>query len=371
MIRPRRWPTTFSKKFAWIFIAAALIGASLVAAWPAAHADRLEPRSITITDSAPSGGSVPSGPGSGTGVTYQVSVRTTNTAQSLVIDFCASTPIIGDTCTTPAGLDFSAATLVPVSGSMSSWTLTPAATHVQLSGASAAPGVQTFNLEGVTNPNYVGSFYARIYTFADSNPATDGYSGSTSVGSYIDYGGVALSTSNLLQISAQVPPYIIFCTGVVISSYDCSSASGSYINFGNLSPSYTSSGSSQILVATNAKDGYSVTDTGTTFTSGNNIIQQLASPDISRPGTSQFGFNLRANDTPAVGADVSGPGTGQPAAGYDQPDFYKFQDGDVIASASNFNDYRRYTVSYIVNVSKDQPAGVYVSTMTYIGLGNF
>jgi hypothetical protein len=92
---------------------------------------------------------------------------------------------------------------------------------------------------------------------------------------------------------------------------------------------------------------------------------------VSRPGLPQFGFNLRANSSPAGGSDPIGPGVGTPQAGYNQPNIYRFVNGDVIASTTAPDDIRQYTASYLVNVSAAQPAGIYVSTVTYVCLANF
>jgi hypothetical protein len=64
---------------------------------------------------------------------------------------------------------------------------------------------------------------------------------------------------------------------------------------------------------------------------------------------------------------------GRPTPDYALPDTFKFVSGDIVAD-SNFNtagnpdasDAQIYTVSYIANVPGSQPAGTYVSTLTYI-----
>jgi hypothetical protein len=197
------------------------------------------------------------------------------------------------------------------------------------------------------------------------------YASSDGSGNASDYGGIAFSIVNAITITAEVPPYLIFCTAITISTYDCASADGNYIDFGALSSSHASSGSSQFMVATNAGDGYAISVNGTTLTSGNNVITPLSNGDVSRPGTSQFGFNLVANSTPADGQAVNGPGTTQPVNDYAQANTYRFVPGDTLVSSDSTNEVRRFTSSYIVNVPVTQPAGVYVSTITYICLANF
>ena len=56
--------------------------------WNNVLAAQMSSRSITMSDSAESGGAIATGVGSGTNVTYKVSFTTSNTANSLIIDFC-------------------------------------------------------------------------------------------------------------------------------------------------------------------------------------------------------------------------------------------------------------------------------------------
>ena len=123
-----------------------------------AGASQLTSRSITLSDSGQSGGAITTGVGSGTNVTYQFSFTTTQAAQSMVIDFCNTTPLIGDTCTAPVGMNATAGALVGVTGNITSpgWTITTTATQIKLAkgtGAAATSGVQQFNITGITNPS--------------------------------------------------------------------------------------------------------------------------------------------------------------------------------------------------------------------------
>jgi hypothetical protein len=107
------------------------------------------------------------------------------------------------------------------------------------------------------------------------------------------------------------------------------------------------------------------------MTSGTSSIPGLSSGDVSRPGTSQFGINLTTNATPPVGASVSGPGSGGVSPSYGIADRFRFNAGEQLASGPSVSDYRKYTVSYIANIAKAQPPGIYVSTLTYICMANF
>lgn len=287
------------------------------------------------------------------------------TVGSVRAQFCSNDPLIGYPCTAPSGFDISHATLASQTG-MTGFSIDAADTTANVLVLSRAPaaapaGNSTYTLTGVTNPNTAGSYYVRLETFASTDAS----------GGDVDYGGLAFAIGTGVSISTTVPPYLLFCTGVTIQPYDCSTATGDYIDYGELSATQTSTGHTQFLVATNAKNGYTTWVTGTTLTSGNNVIPALSTGDVSRPGVSQFGLNLRANSTPPMGNDVQGSGGGMVAAAYDTPDFYRFNSGDIVASSLSADDYRLYTASYVVNISKDQPPGVYVSTITYVTLANF
>lgn len=317
---------------------------------------RLGSRSVQLGDSSIS---------ARTNYTLSFAGQSGGTVGSVRAQFCANDPLIGTPCTAPSGFNISSATLGSQSG-MTGFTIDTTATTANVLVLSRAPapapaGNSAYVLSGVINPSVAGSYYVRLETFASSDAS----------GSDVDYGGLAFAIGARVNISTYVPPYLLFCAGVAIQPYDCSTASGNYIDFGELSSNQTSTGHTQLLIATNADNGYTVWVMGNTLTSGNNTIPALTTSDVSRTGVSQFGLNLRANSTPPTGTDVQGAGSGAVAGGYNTPDFYRFNSGEAIASSPGPDDYRLYTASYIVNIAKTQPAGVYVSTITYVGLANF
>lgn len=320
-----------------------------------AYSAELGDRSLRLSDSSVSAQT-----------TYQVSlaVTTPGVFGSIALEFCSNDPIPGQPCTAPSGFDATTASLSSQTGASGfSIDSSSTANRLVLGRAPVAAGADAlqFVFNGITNPSAPGSYFVRLQTFA-SNDAT---------GQDTDYGGLVFSINNPIAITATVPPYLLFCTGLTIGNFNCANAAGDTIDFGNLSSIRALSGSSQLLVATNAANGYNVTAFGTTLTSGNNIISPLATGDVSRPSTSQFGLNLRANSTPAIGNDPAGPGVGQPTAGYGQPNRFRFASGDTIISSPDPDNVRLYTASYMVNVAATQPAGVYASTITYIALANF
>ncbi len=289
---------------------------------------------------------------------------TPTTLGSIDIQFCANDPVPGNPCTTPSGFNASGAVLASQNG-QTGFSIGAGSTAHEIvltrTPGAALPGSSEYHFTGVINPDSPGSYFVRLQTYASAD----------ATGPSTDYGGIAFAILNNLSISATVPPFLIFCTGVTISGLNCANAQGDFIDLGNLSTSSARSGSSQMLVGTNAGNGYNITVSGTTMTSGNNVIAAIASNNVSRPGTAQFGFNLRTNSAPAVGRDPTGPGTGVPVANYNQPNFYRFNTGDTLVSNPGPDDLREFTASYIVNVPNVQAPGVYVSTLTYIALATF
>lgn len=289
----------------------------------------------------------------------------TNPVGSVVVEFCSNTPIPGDSCTFPTGFSASAVSLTDQTGETGfSIHANSTANRIVLSRVPAVnpTGVpSTYDFSNITNPSANGSYFVRMSTLS----STDGS------GVDIQNGGTVIYINNSLNVSGEVPPYLSFCVAVTITSFDCSTATNYFIDFGNFSTSSSSHATSQFVSASNAVSGYSVTVTGTTLTSGLNTIPALTIPTSSSPGTSQFGMNLRQNTIPANGSDVVGPGTATPTANYNLPNLFTFNNGDIIASVNHSDDLRKFTVNYLTNISSSQAGGVYTTTISYICLANF
>lgn len=291
-------------------------------------------------------------------------IKTAGTLGSIVAQFCANDPLVGRPCTAPIGLDLNSTAITSQQGP-GDFSKSSSSTVNELvftrTPSSVGTGRISFDLEDIINPSSAGSYYIRIMTYASSD----------ATGPMIDSGGLAFAINNEFTATAVVPPYLVFCTGVTIPGLNCSNARGDYIDFGELSPTQARKGSSQMLVASNAAQGYTIYMGGTTLISGNNIISELIGNDVSRPGVGQFGINLRANSSPSVGSEPAGPGNGVPTTNYGQTNRFRFVSGESLATYPAPDDIRQYTVSYIVNVPSTQPSGVYVSTLTYVCLANF
>ncbi len=231
--------TTVLRRIACLMLVSLLIVAGLpVLGKQHVSALQLSSRSIQLSDASTSGNvNITSGVGSGVGVKYRVSFTSKVKANSVVIDFCKQSPIVNDTCTSPAGMTAAAGALTGVTGkinAVNNWSVTATAGQLKLknttpgasvdsisqTGTTLAPvsEVQVFDIANVTNPNLTActvvgvtncTFYARIYTYADNAWGT--YVSPTSAGNTVDYGGLALSTSTVISITARVQESLTFC----------------------------------------------------------------------------------------------------------------------------------------------------------------
>lgn len=318
-------------------------------------AAQLQQRGLRLSNSVP-----------GATSNYEISMTllTADTLGSIKVEFCSNLALLYYPCVAPAGFDVSGASVASQSG-VSGFTVDPSTTAniLVLSRAAApvAPGPAVITLSGVINQSVEGASFARYYTHATTD----------ATGPVTDDGAVAYSLNAAFGVSAEVPPYLTLCIGVVITNNDCSVVEGNFLQMGEFRTNRASSGQSQIAITTNAESGYTLRIVGQTMTSGNNVLPAMSSPGPSRVGSSQFGINLRANTNPASGTDPVGPGVGMPTGDYGQANFFKFASGDIIASGSGYEDLRKFTVTYLVNINRNQPPGFYTSSFSYIGLGNF
>lgn len=296
---------------------------------------------------------------------FQFTYPSTSVVGSVVFQYCDGGALLSMPCNAPAGLDVSGASLAAQSGNtgFSIDTGNSTASKIVLTRAPVAglAIASTYDFDNITNPSAPNATtYIRISTY----PSTDG------TGPDNDDGAVAFATINPFQIGANVPPFLKLCVGIVVSD-DCTSISGNTLDVGTLSTSAARAGTSQFSGGTNSVTGFNIYTLGTTMTSGNNVIPAINPAKGSQVGTSQFGLNLRANTNPSVGQNPQGPGTASPQSGYNTPNLFKFQNGDIITSSNIPTNFRRMTVSYMVNISPTQPAGVYATTITYLGVAQF
>lgn len=319
-----------------------------------AHASQLLDRAIVVGSSLPS---------INTRHDFSFTIATVGTIGSIEFEYCTNSPLVGSPCTVPAGLNVSAAVITSQAGE-TGFSIDPATTNNRIvitrapSANSAIPVSYVFS--NITNQSTSReTVFVRMSSFA----STDG------TGPRTDDGTVAYSTADNVTVSGYVPPFLIFCVGVTVAG-NCSSANGQSLNFGELKSKQPSFLTSQFAGATNDPGGYSTFVNGLTMTSGTNIIPALSTPQPSQIGVSQFGMNLNVNTNPSVGNSPSGIGSSVVDIDFSQPNLFVFKN-QVITTSTTSTDFNLFTASYIVNVSPNQPAGIYNTTLTYIATAAF
>jgi hypothetical protein len=322
---------------------------------PSAEAADFQNRSIRL--SSPSAGEA-------SNHTFSFTNPTVSVVGSIVLQYCANSPLFIDPCAAPAGLDATAASLASQTGNVGFVKdASSTASRIVLSRAPAGSLSinSSYTLNNVINPTLADqTFFGRISMHASSDGS----------GPAIDQGAVAFSTSGSFNIGAYVPPFLIFCVGVTVAP-DCSSTTGNLIDFGVLAPTITALATTQFAGATNDFTGYQVFVNGQTMTSGNNAIPELTIPGSSSQGVSQFGLNLRLNNAPVVGNNPSGSGTAVVDPKYNTSNLFAFGDGDKVVSSPITTDFNVFTQSYLVNVSALQKPGVYATTLLYTAVASF
>lgn len=335
----------------------ALLLVLFVFAIPAGATTRFENRSLFMNSTTP-----------GEATSYRISLdyMTLEPVGSLDMKFCVS-PIPYDPCVKPTGLNISAAALSAQMGETGFTATILSDTQIRLSRTStmiAGTGSRSsYTLSNIVNPtDQTQAFSIRLASYSSSN----------ATGSLVDFGSVRGQVGEGITITTQVPPMLIFCAAQQVDE-NCFDTNGTYFSdMGNLSKDGTLTAQSQFAVGTNASGGFAVTAVGNPLTAGTNVISEMDTPAESRAGSNQFGINLVENDELNIGHNPEGEWlNAQPTADYSQPNVFKYASGDVIASSPNVSLIRKFTVSYIVNVSPSLRAGVYTTTINYIASGRF
>lgn len=204
------------------------------------------------------------------------------------------------------------------------------------------------------------------YTGVNSvNPSTPGSYAVAISGTFGDSGDITVNilSNDQVTISATVPQSLTF------------SISDNSISFGNLSAvsaryaSGTASGDTSeveahnLIVGTNASNGYTMTVSGNTLTSGANTISAIGSSNsASSVGSEQFGLRLTAaGGSGSVSAPYAAAGFAFDTAAFP----------DAIATSVTASANTTYSARYLANITSSTEAGSYTATLTYVATANF
>ncbi len=297
---------------------------------------------------------------------YSFRIPTSSTVGSIVFEYCSNSALFEDPCFAPSGLDGDSFSIAQQSG-VTGFTPHPSSTASKLvitrTPITVGPVDVQYSLNNIINPD---DSYQTVYVKISVYPTADGS------GSAEHQGAVAFVVEDAFDIDAYVPPYLTFCVALRVE-LDCSDSSGYLADFGEFNQNSTKTATSQMSASTNDLNGYNIYLSGQTMTSGNNIIPALSSPSSSILGQSQFGLNLRKNNSPSVGSDPEQGfvGSGAAVGDYSTPDYYVFRSGDIVAGSAVSSGFTRYTSSYIVNVSANQKPGIYATSILYTAMATF
>jgi hypothetical protein len=349
-------------------------------------ADQVTDRQIQMSSTSPSA----------TNVSYAVTFTPKASGTTVVVEFCAASPVITEACTAPAGFSTASATATGgtiaagFSGSTASVKVTPTAALV-------ADTPKSFTITNVTNPNTVTTFYARIITYTDATQS-NGHTALGTYGTHVDDGGIALHTTNPFQVSAVIRETMNFCVSdgaAADPAAGCTSLTTPSVVLGHGSPaaldaSATDTDSVTTQLSTNASSGAIV------YLKNNNICGGLfragatagtcdippvgSSTDAIAFGTAKFGMKVSGLGNASGGSTPTGTLVAE--TNYGGSNYGMNWSGNSTGVSSTYGDAiynsanapvsnKNIDLTFAATASPNTPAGSYSATMNLIAVGKF
>lgn len=377
----------FDRRVGIVAAAFALLLSAVVPVF--ASAAQITERSVALSSSIKSA----------TGVEYAFTFTATDgAAGAVVVQFCDNTPLIGEFCDAPAGMNAAAATAV------SGATIDSASANQVVVTKDLAAGANTFTLGTITNPNTAGALYARVLTYADATAAANYVvdESSSALGSPADQGSIALSITEGVNVSAAVLESMTFCvvggqapgascdlTGTTAPTLELGEDTGETIA---LSSSALSTGTIYTQISTNAAGGAIVSLKNNAACGGLKRAAPVTDCDIAPAGTTgtaaaneaEFGVRLAA----AAGTGVA-PFSGAynvataSSAIYDDTNYrMNWVSGNATGVSSTYGDPILDTdgapvsnmglgLVFGASITNNTPAGKYAAELSLIATGTF
>ncbi len=342
--------------------------------------------------------------GSTANYNVQFNTATAGAIGAIVVDFCNTDPIPGDTCVAPVGFTLTGASYISGTNT-SGYTVNTANSgrtfEISNAGASSLPSATTvsFAITGVTNPTVVGTFYARIFTFALPGDAATWIAaaadGSTTTG-YVDYGGIALSTVQTILVTSKIQEQISFCVYIVTCGTQAAINLGDSHDVLSISAPFADNTTTYYL-STNASHGAVINLKGNTLQSGTNSIPAAGTTPYlyGTPSTNINFFGMCSYTTSGevltVATDYVGNSNGGSCASVvtdtggtavitslGTP--YATFGFNATATTSTYGDLLATmpvagaTIGQVVlaaGVNVTQPSGIYTTTLQLIAIGTY
>lgn len=203
------------------------------------------------------------------------------------------------------------------------------------------------------------------YDSTNSTNATSPTSYAVAVsGTFGDTGSITVNilSDDQVAVSATVSQALTFSiSDNTIEFGTLSSSAAQYAD--NAAGDTTEVEAHNLIVGTNATNGYTMTVNGATLTSGANTITAIGSANTpSSAGTEQFGLRMTASGgSGAVTAPYAAAGFAFDTAAFP----------DQVASASGASANTTYSARYLANIASLTEAGSYSATLTYVATANF
>jgi hypothetical protein len=335
-----------------------------------------------------------------TNTIYSVGFTTNTAAQtigSVVIRFCSNNPIIGDTCNAPLNFDVNRAglsinnqtcTLAGFSvsttqGGTNTLVLTRTPSSIP-TGTAACFDLGNGSTNGITNPNTTNTtFFARILVFGTSTPTLTAPADENAA---TDAGGVALSTTNVLNVTAKVQEALTFC---LYTQANCA-AGGNAVNLGDsnnvlaaTNVTYTDA-TPKFDLSSNALGGVTVRMKGDTLTSGSFTITAFGATcaaDSTSSSVEQFGVRVVTYGTGQYFGDAAVGSTAPTGSVNDfscNAGFHKFDPttanttyGQNFVKTIGATDVSTTNFELAAKAAGTTEAGVYTSKLQFIATATY
>lgn len=135
-------------------------------------------------------------------------------------------------------------------------------------------------------------------------------------------------------------------------------------DLGVLTTERTATKTMVVRVRNYLSNGYVLQITGNPPKYGNHTLATPTTPSPSVKGTEQFAINAAVNTNPSVGAAPEQVPSGQFSFGvvnadYATPNQFKYSSGEDVAHSLSESGRTDYTISMIINIAQNTPAGHY------------
>jgi len=197
------------------------------------------------------------------------------------------------------------------------------------------------------------------------NPAALGSNSIAIGGVFGDFGNtlVTILGDDQVSVSAIVAESLTFTISDTAIGFGTITSGAARYATGDTSGGAAEVEAHDLVVGTNAANGYTMTMGGNTLTFGGETIDAIgAANTASTPGTEQFGVRMTGtNGTGTVSAPYAAAGFA-----FDTTAF-----PDEVASAPGATANTTYSARYVANIASNTAAGNYTATLTYVATANF